>query len=239
MIPRTIHYCWFGRGAMPELALRCLDSWRRHMPDCAIVQWDENTFDVNRVAYTREAYRLRKYAYVSDYARLWVLYHHGGIYLDTDVELLRPLDDMLQRGAFMGRERPERADDPALHCAMGLGVACGPGNPFVKRLLDHYSAMHLVSRTGKMGDTIVAITGRLLEGEPQEPFDDGIVRCAGFNIYPWPWLCPRNYFTGALDRRPETHAIHHYAASWVDDLAHETWLDKLRRRAQAALVRLT
>ena len=99
MIPRTIHYCWFGGSALPELAVRCFASWHEQMPDWEVKRWDESNFDVQSVPYTREAYRLGQYAYVSDYARLWVLYHHGGIYLDTDVELLRPLDDLVAQGA--------------------------------------------------------------------------------------------------------------------------------------------
>lgn len=237
MIPRIIHYCWFGGKPLPELAQRCLASWREHMPHCEIVRWHEDNFDVNQCAYTREAYRLGQYAYVSDYARLWVLYHHGGIYLDTDVELLRPLDDMLERGSFMGQEQPERIDDGLMHCAMGLGMACDAGNALVGRMLEHYEHMHFVSLTGKQGDTIVDITRHLLASEPVEELNDGLLRCAGFTIYPWQYLCPLNYFTGQLDIRPETHAIHHYAASWVENRDRESLLHKVRRRLHGACLR--
>ncbi len=237
MIPRTIHYCWFGGSALPELAVRCLASWREQMPDWELKRWDESNFDVQSVPYTREAYRLGQYAYVSDYARLWVLYHHGGIYLDTDVELLRPLDDLVAQGAFMGQEQPERPDDNSLHCAMGLGIGCEAGHPFIGRMLEHYRTLHFVSRTGRQGDTIVDITRQLLTDQTVEPLDHGVLRCAGFTIYPWQYLCPLNYFTGQLEVQPETHAIHHYAASWVDNRERESLLHKLRRRLHGAWVR--
>ena len=237
MIPRVIHYCWFGGKPLPELAVRCIASWREHMPGCEIKQWDEDNFDVYSVPYTAEAYRLGQYAYVSDYARLWILSHHGGIYLDTDVELLRPLDDMLEQGPFMGQEQPEHRDDAVMHCAMGLGMACEPGHPFIARMLKHYQHTHFVSLTGRQGDTIVDITRRLMADDPVEPVADGIVRCAGFTIYPWQWLCPVNYFTGQVTITPLTHAIHHYAASWVGDLPNQSILQRIQRRLRAAWIR--
>ena len=239
MIPRTIHYCWFGGGALPALAARCLASWSEQMPDYEIKCWNEENFDVFSIPYTREAYRLGMYAYVSDYARLWILYHHGGIYLDTDVELLRSLDDLSAQGAFLGQEQPEDPNDTGLHCALGLGVGCEAGHPFIGRLLEHYKHIHFVSWTGRQGDTIVNITRRLLADEPIEELDGGLKRCAGFTIYPWPYLCPLNYFTGQLEVRPETHAIHHYAASWVTDHQRESLAAKLRRRLRGVLARIT
>ena len=238
MIRSVIHYCWFGRKPLPDLAQRCVASWRQHMPQCEVRRWDEDNFDVHAVPYTAEAYRLGKYAFVSDYARLWILYHHGGIYLDTDVELLKPLDDMLEQGPFMGQEQPEDPSDRALHCAMGLGMACQAGHPFVARMLQHYQSAHFVTWTGQQGATIVDTVRQLMADEPIEPVGDGIVRAAGFNIYPWPWLCPMNYFTGELKLQPQSHAIHHYAASWVDDIDRQTLLQKFGRRLRAAAVRL-
>lgn len=222
---------------MPELAQRCIYSWRKHMEDCEIKCWDENNFDVYAIPYTTQAYRLGKYAFVSDYARLWILYHHGGIYLDTDVELLRPLDDLMEDGAFMGQEQVEQGSTSPMHCAMGLGMACEPHHPFIGKMLRHYRLMHFVTRLGRQADTIVDITNRLLADEPVEEMDGGVLRCAGFNIYSWPYLCPLNYFTGELTLCEQTHAIHHYAASWVDDLDRETLVQKLCRRLRAAYVR--
>lgn len=102
MIPKVIHYCWFGRKPLPKEACRCIDSWRRHCPEWEIRRWDEDNFDIDAVAYTREAASKGKWAFVSDYARFKILYDHGGVYLDTDVELIRPLDNIIARGPFMG-----------------------------------------------------------------------------------------------------------------------------------------
>lgn len=107
MIPRTIHYCWFGRTPLPDKAKICIESWKKFMPDYEIKEWNEDNFDVNIIKYTAEAYKLKKYAFVSDYARFWILYHYGGVYFDVDVELIKPIDDILARGAFMGCEKPE------------------------------------------------------------------------------------------------------------------------------------
>ena len=101
MIPKIIHYCWFGRKPLPPLAVKCIESWKKYLPDYTIKEWNEDNFDINIVPYTREAYEVGKYAFVSDYARFYILYHHGGLYFDTDVEVIRPMDDLVGRGAFL------------------------------------------------------------------------------------------------------------------------------------------
>ena len=104
MIPKIIHYCWFGGKPLPKLAQKCKASWEKFFPDYEIKEWNEQNFDVNQVMFTEEAYKLKNYAYVSDYVRFWVLYHYGGIYFDTDVEVIRPLDDIIAHGSFLGFE---------------------------------------------------------------------------------------------------------------------------------------
>ena len=111
MIPRIIHYCWFGRGPMPEMAQRCIASWHRYMPDYKYKLWDENNFDINSNIYVREAYEAHKYAFVSDYVRLFALYNEGGIYMDTDVEVLKHYDDLLHLTGFIGFEGSKRSQD--------------------------------------------------------------------------------------------------------------------------------
>ena len=104
MIPKVIHYCWFGRNPLPPLAVKCIESWKKFLPGYEIKEWNEDNFDVNIIPYIQEAYEARKYAFVSDYARFYILYHHGGIYFDTDVEVIKSIDDIIERGAFMGCE---------------------------------------------------------------------------------------------------------------------------------------
>ena len=104
MIPKTIHYCWFGHSEKPELFVKCLNSWKKYCPDYEIKEWNEDNFDIHCSDYVQEAYEAGKWAFVTDYARLWIIYHHGGIYLDTDVEVIKPYDDLLSNKAFFGFE---------------------------------------------------------------------------------------------------------------------------------------
>ena len=138
MIPKIIHYCWFGRNPLPESAKKCIDSWRKFLPDYEIKEWNEDNFDVNIIPYTQQAYEAKKYAFVSDYARFWILYHHGGVYFDTDVEVIRPMDDIIEKRPFMGREKgafiKDICDntitvqgDAGLGVAPGLGLGVNPG----------------------------------------------------------------------------------------------------------------
>ena len=104
MIPKVIHYCWFGGNPLPASAKKCIASWRKYLPDYEIKEWNESNFDVNIIPYTAEAYKAKKYAFVSDYARFWILYKYGGLYFDTDVEVIKNMDDIIAKGAFMGCE---------------------------------------------------------------------------------------------------------------------------------------
>ncbi|WP_394811651.1 glycosyltransferase family 32 protein [Phocaeicola vulgatus] len=123
MIPKVIHYCWFGRNSLPPLAVKCLESWKRFFPDYEIKEWNEDNFDVNIISYTAEAYRVKKYAFVSDYARFWILYHYGGLYFDTDVEVIKSMDDIIAKGSFMGCEKDaDKEGATALAVAPGLGL---------------------------------------------------------------------------------------------------------------------
>lgn len=105
MIPKIIHYCWFGRNPLPKSAIKCIESWKQFFPDYQIKEWNEDNFNVNITLYTREAYEKKKYAFVSDYARYWILYNYGGLYFDTDVEILKSFDSIIEKGPFMGAEK--------------------------------------------------------------------------------------------------------------------------------------
>ena len=127
-IPKVIHYCWFGKGKMPNLAEKCIESWKKYCPEYKIVCWNEDNFDVNQNRYAKEAYDAGKWAFVSDYVRLKVLHDEGGIYLDTDVELIKPLDKLIEEIGFMG------FDDKGV-VSTGVGFACEKGNQLVAALL--------------------------------------------------------------------------------------------------------
>lgn len=207
-IPPVIHCCWFGDAPLSKLARRCIRSWQKVLPEYEIRIWTEDDYDVRAVTYVRQAYEAKKYAFVSDYARLDIIANHGGVYLDLDVEVIRPLDRFRNHTAFMGFEH-----GPGVNPGLILGAA--PGHPAMQGLRAEYDSRSFY-RTDRSPDltTIVTTTtgylrrrGLLLIDELQEV--DGVV------VYPTPYFCPQNRLTGELTVTPETHAIHHYAGSWV------------------------
>ena len=126
MIPKKIHYCWFGGNPLPALAKRCISSWKKYLPDYEIIEWNESNYDVHKIPYISEAYNAKKYAFVSDYARFDILYNHGGLYFDIDVEVLDSLDDIIKDGPFMGIEQPKRGHEDNIFVAPGLGLGVNP-----------------------------------------------------------------------------------------------------------------
>lgn len=216
MIPKVIHYCWFGRNPLPPLALECIASWKKYFPDYEIKEWNEDNFDVNIIPYTKEAYELKKYAFVSDYARFWILYHEGGVYFDTDVEVIRPMDDILLKGAFMGFERdPDKWGKGFV--APGLGLAVEKEHHIIKSLLERYENLKFVLPDGSLNikQTIVSYTTEVLVncGLKQIP---GIQELAGFTIYPAEYFAPIHFITRRLNVTSNTRTIHRYMASWKE-----------------------
>ena len=232
MIPKIIHYCWFGRNPLPELAQKCIASWKKYLPDYEIKEWNENNFDVNIIPYTAEAYQAKKYAFVSDYARFWILYQYGGIYFDTDVEVIRPIDDIVERGNFMGFEtdpKPqlkEDASEASVNPGLGMGVA--PGLGIIKKMLDFYEGKHFVHEAVMRNQiTVVHIATEVLRkaGLKQQ---QGIQQVDDMWIYPAEYFCPINLKTGRIHVRPNTRTIHHYAGTWQDKhFSFKEWIKKV------------
>ena len=220
-IPKVIHYCWFGGNPLPEMARKCIASWQKYLPDYEIKEWNEGNFDVNQAPYVAEAYRLRKFAHVSDYARFWILYHYGGIYFDTDVEVIRPLDDILARGSFMGFECQEGTpyDNPNGNMAAGLGMGVPKGHPYLRQMVDYYNHIHFVRWNGKSTGNVTPHATQFLDFEHKQVLDGGIVFVSNVLIYPVDYFCPLNYYTKKLVITENTRTIHHYMASWVDKLS--------------------
>ena len=217
MIPKIIHYCWFGRNPLPPQAERCIASWRKYLPDYEIKEWNEDNFDVDVIPYTSEAYKAGKYAFVSDYARFWILYTYGGIYFDTDVEVIRPLDDILAKGNFMGYETdPNAKGDNEFSVNPGLGLGVSQRLGLMKKMLDMYDGRHFVyEQVMKNQITVVHIaTQGLLEcGLRPVP---GIQKVADVWIYPSEYFCPIKVTTGRMHITENTRTIHHYAGTWAD-----------------------
>lgn len=214
MIPKIIHYCWFGGQPLPAEAKRCIDSWRKFLPDYEIKEWNESNFNVNIIPYTYEAYRLKKYAFVSDYARFYVLYHHGGLYFDTDVEIIAPMDEIIKRGAFFGREKGEGDDS---NIAPGLGIAVGPFHPLYADILNKYNHLHYTTWLGINKETVVGVITKILRTKRICTFRDGIDMVEDIYVYHSEYFCPKNYYTGELSITDKTVSIHHYSATWVTD----------------------
>ena len=212
MIPKIIHYCWFGGKPLPRSAEKCIASWKKYLPGYEVKRWDESNFDVNAIPYTREAYAACKYAFVSDYARFWILYHYGGVYFDTDVEVIRPIDDIINRGGFLGVESNRNG---IYTVNPGLGFAATQGTAVIGEMVNLYSTFHFTNTDGASDlKNIVEITTDYLSSKGLQNTDE-IQDCCGFTIYPKDYFCPIDYDTRELKITENTRTIHHYAESWV------------------------
>ena len=216
MIPKVIHYCWFGRNPLPASAQKCIASWRKFLPDYEIREWNEDNFDVNIIPYTAQAYQARKWAFVSDYARMWILYHHGGLYFDTDVEVIAPMDDIIRRGPFMGIEVPG-APGQLPKVAPGLGLGVEPGHPIYRALLDHYANQQFLDADGNiLGGTVVTHNTQVLAEHGLQPTND-LQQVDGIWIYPIDYFNPLDDATGRLNKTANTRSIHWYSKTWVSN----------------------
>ena len=207
MIPRIIHYCWFGRGPMPEMALKCIESWHKFMPDYEYKLWNEDRFDVNSIPYTKEAYEASKFAFVTDYVRLYALFTEGGIYMDTDVEVLKPYDDLLLLSGFTGYEGSK-----FLPPVTGT-MASEPGNLWVKEQLDVYSNLHFILPDGSMDTknnttriSEIMRAGGFIQNGKRQVYKD-------MHVFPVEYFCPRQT-TGEVLITENTYCDHHFMGSW-------------------------
>lgn len=209
MIPKIIHYCWFGGKPLTELAQKCIASWKKHCPDYEIIRWDESNVDISSVAYMKEAYEEKAWAFVSDVVRLQAVMNYGGIYLDTDVELVKPLDDLLCNKAFAGIEENDK-----YIVALGLGFGAQKGSEFVAALLKDYENRHFRNSDGTI-DRTAAPT-----------FQNSLMCSMGFNgknenqqvsdaaVFSSEYFCPKSQRTGILKLTDRSYSIHHFDGSW-------------------------
>ncbi len=208
---KTIHYFWFGGNPKSKLIEKCIASWRRYFPDFEIKEWNEENFDIRQNEYISQAYDAKKYAFVSDFARFKVLYDEGGLYFDTDVEVVRAFSGLLEKEAFSGFETEN-------HINPGLVLwAKEPGNEIIKQMLDSYETDCFVNPDGTFNDITVCIrfTG-ILENYGIKPDDGTVQTCGSFTLYPREYFCPLNDLTGVMNKTENTCAIHWFAKSWID-----------------------
>ena len=213
MIPKTIHYFWFGGKAKPKSVERCIASWRKYCPDYEIKEWNEANFDINMMPYTHDAYTAGRYAFVSDAARFWVLYHEGGVYFDTDVEVVRPIDSLVEQGPFMGWERADALGN--VHVAPGLGLAAPKGMPLYQEVLDGFSRLSYYLDDGQWNPyTMIPLVTDLLKQKGLR-IDGTLQTVGGVNVLPADYLCPMDSLTGRITLTPNTYTIHRYTMSWL------------------------
>lgn len=223
MIPKVIHYCWFGGNPLGENELACIESWRKYLPGYEIRRWDETNWNVRCCDYVAEAYDAKKWAFVSDYARLDILYREGGLYFDTDVELIRPIDDILKHGPFMGIETDfgsfssSKSPEFELTVAPGLGLAANPGLDLYGALLASYEGDNFINEDGSFNtSTIVTRTTKILF-EHGLKMRNGIQEVDGVTIYPADFFNPKDMWTGDIVVTENTRSIHHFSMSWLSE----------------------
>ena len=206
MIPKKIHYCWFGRGELPMLAKECIESWKKFLPDYEIKMWNEDNFDLDKYTYVREAYDNKRYAFVTDVVRLYALYNEGGIYMDTDVEVLKPLDEILVYEGVSGFETD-------VNVPTGLMGAMAQ-HPMIGELLNEYDNLHFIHEKGTVDLTtnVDRITKTFLKYGLIQNNTKQVVN--KFTLLPKDFLCPKSYEDGKIYLTENTLTIHHFAGSW-------------------------
>ncbi len=208
VIPKKIHYCWFGGGKIPEVLQACIDSWKRFCPDYEIIQWNESNYDYDKYPYTRQAFRNQKWAFVSDVARLDILYQHGGIYLDTDVELIRNLDELLYQPGFCGVEKWR---------LINTGGGCGAvyGHPVIEMMLEKRKYCVFEYPNGKLNlESSGSYETRPLLERGFLP-DNRVQVISNMTIYSSDFFHPYDYMTKKLCITENTVGIHHFIGSWL------------------------
>lgn len=225
MIPKVIHYCWFGRNPLPEDAKKCIKSWERCCPDYKIIQWNEDNFDLSVCpAYVRQAYEAKKWAFVSDYVRLKLVFEHGGIYMDTDVELLKTPDSLLSHKAYFGFE------DDGKQINTGLGFGAEKGTPVLARMLADYEGISFIQPDGSFDQTACPQrnTAALVElGLRQD--DTMQVLPGDILILPREYLCPVGYWHHTDCITENSISVHWYTASWLPESYRQERAEKLKK----------
>lgn len=214
MIPKIIHYCWFGHNPLPKLAQECIATWKKHCPDYEIKEWNEDNIDISCIGYMQEAYEEKAWGFVSDVARLQIIYEHGGIYLDTDVEILKSFDTLLHHTAFMGMEDGRFNKK---NVALGLGFGAEKGNELIGKFLYDYQDRHFRNKDGTLDRTpCPVIQTAVLTREGFRPQNKQQTIC-GAIVYPTEFFSPYSPITGISCCTSNSYSIHHYDGSWITE----------------------
>ncbi len=200
-IPKIVHYCWLSGDPYPELVQRCMQSWKEKLPDYELVLWDMSRFDISSVPWVEQACAAKKWAFAADYIRLYALYNYGGIYLDSDVEVLKSFNDLLDRECFFGREHtPDRIENQDSIEAATFGAE--KNLQFLKSVMAFYESHDFCEKNGFLNTTTLpTVMARVLRDNPLE-------------IFPMDYFSPKNTRTLALEMTKNTYSIHHFNGSW-------------------------
>lgn len=210
-IPKIIHYCWFGKNPESDLMKKCLESWKKYLPDYELYLWNEETFDINSNMFTKEAYENKKWAFITDYVRLYALKNYGGIYMDTDVEVLKNLDEFLKFSAFSGFE-DER------YIPTGI-MASQKNHIWIEKLFQYYENKHFQNKDGKLEVTpntkiITKISEKLFNlkiNNKRQTLKYNV------EIFPKDYFCPKNHYSGKVYLTKNSYTIHHFNGSWMNN----------------------
>ena len=207
-IPKIIHYCWFGKNPEPELMKKCVESWKKYLPDYKLILWNEDNFEIDSNLFVKQAYKSKKWAFVTDYVRFYALYNYGGIYMDTDVEVLKNLDCLLEHKVFTGYENE-------ILIPTGI-IGSSKGHPWVQEIMHYYEKRSFIRDDGSLSvqpntAIITKITTdqygfNVLKG--YQKLKDGLI------IYPKEYFCPKSYYDNKITLTENTYTIHHFSGSW-------------------------
>ena len=218
MDKKIIHYCWFGNNPKSELIKKCMESWKKYCPDYEIKEWNETNFNIHCCKYVEEAYEMKKWAFVSDYCRFWVLFHYGGIYLDTDVEIIKNLDEL--PNTFVGYEEKTIVNS-------GLIRGAEINDEICKRMIDSYNNDNFIKEDGTLNlQTVCHRETNILKGYGLK-CNNTLQIVGNTTVFPIEWFAPKNYYTEKIKITKNTYTIHHYLKSWTNK---ETGKERFLRR---------
>lgn len=209
MIPKIIHLCWLSGDEYPPLIKNCIDSMHKNLPGYEIKIWTKDNFDIDSVLWVKQAFEAKKYAFAADYIRFWSLYNFGGIYLDSDVEVLKSFDGFLSSKSFLGFEY--------LNIPEAAVVGAEKGCEWIKSCLDWYEGKTFLDENGNMKRDVVPLLVKIaLEKRYAQKIEDNgkIQKLDGLELYPYYYFSPKNYFTGKIKVKPQTVCIHRFASAW-------------------------
>lgn len=220
-IPKIIHYCWFGSKEIPEMEQECIKSWKEKLPEYKIMFWNEETFDINKVKYVKEAYESKKYAFVSDYVRMYALYTYGGVYFDTDVEVIGDISKFLDNEAFVGFENKTM---------VGTGIiGAKKESEIFKEMLEYYNNHSFIDEFGNLDTTTnVQILTKMLEKDGFIP-ENKEQKLDRIHIYERDIFCPKKLDNDKFNVSDRTVTIHHFSGSWLTEKEKKRGTNKIWR----------